>query len=92
MRVSLETLFASSPYLTDLAARHAEWFEAAREVAPDEALAGVLAEVGEAGCEAASEESIGRALRIAKGRVALLAAVAEVEERWTHGAGDRGAG
>ncbi|MGV3489858.1 MAG: bifunctional [glutamine synthetase] adenylyltransferase/[glutamine synthetase]-adenylyl-L-tyrosine phosphorylase [Devosia sp.] len=82
MTVSLETLLASAPYLADLATRHADWFAAARET-PDTALTALLADVRQAGTTAPDEDAIGRELRIAKGRVALLAAVSEVEGRWT---------
>lgn len=83
MKVALETLLSSAPYLRDLAERHADWFAAARKLSPDVALAAVLDQVTKAGQSAATEDEIGRELRIAKGRVALLAAVSEVEGRWT---------
>jgi len=83
MKVALQTLFDSAPYLSDLAGRHAEWFVASRDLSPDIALAAVLDQVRRAGDTAATEEEIGRELRIAKGRVALLAAVSEVEGGWT---------
>jgi glutamate-ammonia-ligase adenylyltransferase len=83
MTVSLETLFQFAPYLQGLAERHADWFTACRAVSPDTALQTVLLGVQRAGESAADEAEIGRELRIAKGRVALLAAVSEVEGRWT---------
>jgi glutamate-ammonia-ligase adenylyltransferase len=83
MKVALETLLASAPYLKDLADRHADWFAAALRLSPDTALAAVLDQVAKAGQAAMTEDEIGRELRIAKGRVALLAAVSEVEGRWT---------
>jgi glutamate-ammonia-ligase adenylyltransferase len=83
MTVSLETLLQGAPYLRDLAERHADWFAAARVLPPDDALAALLDAVREAGATAADEESIGRELRIAKGRVALLAAFSEVTGSWT---------
>ncbi len=83
MKVALETLLSSAPYLRDLAERHVDWFAAARRLSPDIALAAVLDQVAKAGQSAATEDEIGRELRIAKGRVALLAAVSEVEGRWT---------
>ncbi|MBN9310892.1 bifunctional [glutamine synthetase] adenylyltransferase/[glutamine synthetase]-adenylyl-L-tyrosine phosphorylase [Devosia sp.] len=83
MTVALQTLLDSAPYLKDLSERHAEWFAAASRQAPDAALAGVLDAVRVAGETAASEDDIGRELRIAKGRVALLAAASEVGGRWT---------
>ncbi len=82
MTVSVATLLDAAPYLADLAARHADWFVSARET-PDAAFAAVLADLSRAGAASAGEDDVARALRLAKGRVALLAAVAEVEERWT---------
>lgn len=83
MTVSLETLLESAPYLKGLAERHADWFAASRAISPDTALQTVLLGVKRAGESAADEATIGRELRIAKGRVALLAAVSEVEGSWT---------
>ena len=83
MTVARATLLDSAPYLKELAERHADWFAAATAQSPDAALAAVLDGVRTAGDVAATDEEIGRELRIAKGRVALLAAVSEVEGRWT---------
>jgi len=83
MTVSLETLLQSAPYLDGLAERHADWFAASRAISPDTALQTVLLGVKRAGETAADEADISRELRIAKGRVALLAAVSEVEGSWT---------
>jgi glutamate-ammonia-ligase adenylyltransferase len=83
MKVDLDTLLDSAPYLRELADRHAEWFAAALELSPDSVLAEVLDGVRHAGTTAASEEDVGRDLRVAKGRVALLAAVSEVGGKWT---------
>jgi glutamate-ammonia-ligase adenylyltransferase len=83
MTVSLEALLESAPYLNGLAERHAEWFAASRAISPDTALQTVLLGVKRAGETAADEAAISRELRIAKGRVALLAAVSEVEGNWT---------
>jgi len=83
MSVPLETLFESAPYLKGLTERHADWFAASRAISPDTALQTVLLGLKRAGESAADEAEIGRDLRIAKGRVALLAAVSEVEGSWT---------
>jgi glutamate-ammonia-ligase adenylyltransferase len=83
MSVPLDTLLASAPYLADLAQRHADWFAAARTLPPDAALGVVLAEVAEAGRTSETEEEVGKALRIGKGRVALLAAASETGGTWT---------
>jgi glutamate-ammonia-ligase adenylyltransferase len=83
MTVSLDTLLELAPYLKGLAERHADWFAASRAISPDIALQTVLLGVKRAGESAADEAEVSRELRIAKGRVALLAAVAEVEGNWT---------
>ncbi len=83
MTVTLTKLLDSAPYLKDLAERHADWFAATRTISPDTALATVLDGVRAAGETVETEDDISRELRIAKGRVALLAAVSEVEGRWT---------
>ena len=83
MTVPLAAILDSAPYLKELAERHADWFAAAREQEPDAVLADVLAAVRSAGETLAEDEDIGRELRIAKGRVALVAAVSEIEGRWT---------
>ncbi len=81
--LTLETLFDAAPYLAGLAERHADWFAASRAISPDTALQTVLLGVKRAGENATDEAEIARELRIAKGRVALLAAVSEVEGKWT---------
>jgi len=82
MTVSLATLLATAPYLAELADRHAEWLPGAM-AAPDAALAAVLAEIRAAGPVAADETAIAPILRNGKGRIALLAAAAEVTGAWT---------
>ena len=81
MTVTRETLLAASPYLRELAAREASWLETIGE--PDAALEEILAAVAAGGRAADDEAEIGRILRIAKGRAALVAATAEVEGDWT---------
>ena len=82
MPVPLDSLLAAAPYLRELHERHGGWLAGAL-AAPDDALARELAAVAVAGRSAADEPAIAAALRLAKGRVALLAAVAEVGGRWT---------
>jgi glutamate-ammonia-ligase adenylyltransferase len=81
MPVPLQTLIASAPYIAELHDRHGDWLASAGS--PHEALPAELGQVAAAGLTAATEEEIGRALRLAKGRIALLAAVAEVTGQWT---------
>jgi len=82
MPIPLETLLADAPYLADLAARHADWLVGARDD-PDRAFAGVIAEIRAA--EGLDEAALATLLRMGKGRVALLAAVAETGGQWTTG-------
>ncbi len=82
MPVPLDSLLAAAPYLRELHERHGGWLAEAL-AAPDDALARELAAVAVAGRSAADEPEIAAALRLAKGRVALLAAVAEVGGQWT---------
>jgi len=84
MAVSLDTLLAASPYLTELHARHREWFEAAGRADPDTALQVILAQLcGSGERDAASEIELGDGLRRLKQQVALLAAAAETDGRWS---------
>ena len=80
---TLASLLTEAPYLFDLARQHAAWLAEALQGDADTALAETLAAVGNAGREAVSEEDLAPILRQAKGRVALLAAVAEVGGAWT---------
>ena len=81
MPVSPEVLFAAAPYLAELHHKHGEWL--APFPSADAALAAALADIATAARDSADETAIGDALRLAKGRVALLAAVAEVTGQWT---------
>jgi len=82
MPVSLDTLLAAAPYLRDLHLRYGDWLGGAL-ADPDAGLATELAAVAAAGREAADELAVGAALRVAKGRIALLAAAAETGGQWT---------
>ncbi|MBS0563925.1 MAG: glutamine-synthetase adenylyltransferase [Proteobacteria bacterium] len=67
-----------SPFLAGLIGREADWLDAALALPPEEVLAGELARVRGLGSEA-----LGPALRLAKGRVALLAALCDLGGAWT---------
>ncbi len=82
MPVSLDTLFAASPYLRDLHTRHEDWLAGALG-APDEAMETELAGVANSWQAAGEEPELAARLRKAKGRVALLAAAAETAGLWT---------
>lgn len=79
---TLGPLLQSAPYLLDLSRSHAEWLADALERGPDAAFANLIAAVADAGTTE-DEAGLGQTLRIAKGRTALLAAVAETGGIWT---------
>ena len=76
-------LLESAPYLLALAQANVNWLIAALRDNPDGALIDILASVDAAGATAADEAALGPVLRIAKGRTALLAAIAETGGAWT---------
>jgi len=78
----LGPLLQAAPYLLGLARQHAEWLAGALDEGADPAFAGILADLGTAG-QAADEATLARQLRIAKGRTALLAAIAETGGAWS---------
>jgi len=80
---TLASLFTEAPYLFDLGRLHAGWLARVLVGDADAALAGVLGKVRDAGRAASEEEELSATLRQAKGRVALLAAVAEVGGAWS---------
>ncbi|MDB5507299.1 MAG: bifunctional [glutamine synthetase] adenylyltransferase/[glutamine synthetase]-adenylyl-L-tyrosine [Devosia sp.] len=83
MNVALHTLLADAPYLADLARVHADWFAVQPQDQPDAALADELADVRALGRSGAAEDVLSIGLRRAKGRIALLAAVAETGGGWS---------
>lgn len=78
----LGPLLESAPYLLGLARDHADWVAKMLADDPDKAFGGVLETVARAGIED-DETALGLALRVAKGRTALLAAIAETGGAWT---------
>ncbi|MFC0010371.1 bifunctional [glutamine synthetase] adenylyltransferase/[glutamine synthetase]-adenylyl-L-tyrosine phosphorylase [Devosia nitrariae] len=80
---TLPTLLEAAPYLMGLANTHADWLATALAGEPDTAMAAVLADLRAAGGENIEEAQLGTRLRVAKGRTALLAAVAETGGAWT---------
>ncbi len=82
MTVALDTLLEASPYLRELAALHGEWLRTALPD-PDGALGVELAALAERSAGTTDDGEVGRVLREAKARVALLAAAAETSGRWT---------
>ena len=79
---TLAPLLGSAPYLLDLTRKHAAWLAKTLEDDADDALNSLLAMVRETGRHA-DEGEVVRTLRIAKGRTALLAAIAETGDAWT---------
>lgn len=73
----LEGTAGCSPYLAGLMEREADWLETALSGSPEDALAGALALPDGQGSEA-----LGPILRMAKRRVALLAALADLGGVW----------
>ncbi|ODT81688.1 MAG: hypothetical protein ABS76_11065 [Pelagibacterium sp. SCN 64-44] len=78
----LGPLLEAAPYLLGLAQAHAGWLAEVLAGDADDAFARLLADVAEAG-RTGDETEVARTLRSAKGRTALLAAVAETGGVWT---------
>ncbi len=78
----LGPLLEQAPYLLGLARDHAEWLAVALNSSADEAFSELLVQIAETG-RTGGEAEVGLALRVAKGRTALLAAVAETGGAWT---------
>jgi glutamate-ammonia-ligase adenylyltransferase len=77
LRALLEGTAGCSPYLAGLMTREADWIEAALAGRPEDALEDALSLGAGVGSEA-----LGSALRQAKARVALLAALADLGGVW----------
>jgi len=80
---ALGPLMETAPYLFDLADANVAWLVEVFAQGPDTAFAAIIATVTEAGLAAADEDALSPVLRIAKGRTALLAAIAETGAAWT---------
>ncbi len=79
---AVSTLLESAPYLLELARTHATWLADVLSAEPDAASATLLDGVALAG-RTEDESTLSKSLRHAKGRTALLAAVAETGGAWT---------
>ena len=77
VRALLEGAAGCSAFLAGLIAREADWLEAALEVPPETAMAGILAEMPADGAAALADS-----LRIARRRAALLIALADLGGAW----------
>ncbi|MGV8855309.1 MAG: bifunctional [glutamine synthetase] adenylyltransferase/[glutamine synthetase]-adenylyl-L-tyrosine phosphorylase [Devosia sp.] len=76
-------LLESAPYLLALAQDNVDWLIAALADTPDGAFLDIIETVDAQGLAAIDEAALAPVLRIAKGRTALLAAVAETGGAWT---------
>ncbi|HET9067407.1 MAG TPA: glutamine-synthetase adenylyltransferase, partial [Amaricoccus sp.] len=76
-RALLEGAAGCSAFLAGLIEREADWLRAALDTAPEEALAGILA-----GMPAEGTAALADSLRIARGRTALLVALADLGGAW----------
>ena len=83
MPVIPEQLYRTSPYLAELRQNHALWLAEVVGLSADASLQKALTVVREGGRTAVGETELSLVLREAKGRVALLAALAETGEQWT---------
>ncbi|WP_332702139.1 bifunctional [glutamine synthetase] adenylyltransferase/[glutamine synthetase]-adenylyl-L-tyrosine phosphorylase [Devosia sp.] len=80
---TLGPLLESAPYLLALAQANADWLVATLADSADGAFTDIIDIVETLGRTATSEEALAPVLRIAKGRTALLAALAETGGTWT---------
>ncbi|WP_316359538.1 bifunctional [glutamine synthetase] adenylyltransferase/[glutamine synthetase]-adenylyl-L-tyrosine phosphorylase [Devosia sp.] len=80
---TLGPLLEVAPYLLALAQANADWLVTALADSADGAFADIIDIVDTLGRTASSEDALAPVLRIAKGRTALLAALAETGGAWT---------
>ncbi len=78
----LSGVFGNSPYLARLAARHPRTLAEILESGPDAAFEAIIADIGKIRPGGAESDDPGRLLRIAKGRVALITALADIAGAW----------
>ncbi|UJW85540.1 bifunctional [glutamine synthetase] adenylyltransferase/[glutamine synthetase]-adenylyl-L-tyrosine phosphorylase [Devosia sp. SL43] len=80
---TLGPLLEAAPYLLDLARANAEWLATTLTDTADGAFIDIVDIVDTLGRTAGDEDALAPVLRIAKGRTALLAALAEAGRVWT---------
>lgn len=80
---TLGPLLESAPYLLDLARDNVDWLVTTLADSADGAFTDIIDIVDTLGRTASSEDALAPVLRIAKGRTALLAALAETGGAWT---------
>ncbi|NNE88721.1 MAG: glutamine-synthetase adenylyltransferase [Silicimonas sp.] len=76
----LDGAAGSSPFLAGLIGKEATWLRSALQANPDEAFSMLMAETAEG-----DDKTLARDLRVAKGRVALLAGLADLGGVWALG-------
>lgn len=79
----LWAITSRAPYLADLCRKHPGFLASLLTNGPDQAAATCLADVKSAGEALSDEAALSAALRGAKGRIALLCALAEIGGVWT---------
>ena len=78
----LDGLFDHSSFLTECAIADPAFMQAVLEGGPDDAVSGVMAELAEFRRGGPDLAEIGRILRVAKRRIALATAVADIAQVW----------
>ncbi|MET3926159.1 bifunctional [glutamine synthetase] adenylyltransferase/[glutamine synthetase]-adenylyl-L-tyrosine phosphorylase [Devosia sp. 2618] len=82
-RSTLGPLLETAPYLLGLAQENADWLVTTLADSADGAFVDIIDVVETLGRSASNEDALAPVLRIAKGRTALLAAIAETGGVWT---------
>ncbi|HHG90295.1 MAG TPA: bifunctional [glutamine synthetase] adenylyltransferase/[glutamine synthetase]-adenylyl-L-tyrosine phosphorylase [Devosia sp.] len=79
----LGPLLSSAPYLLSLARGHTDFLAGLLQGEPQSLLQTVLVQIEAAGLNETDGKEFARVLRLAKGKIALLAAIAETGKAWT---------
>lgn len=80
---SLKLLLNNAPYIYDLSCKNSEWLINTLTQNPDRILGETLQDLTALGAELTPRQDLSAALRLAKSRVALLAAFSEVSGAWS---------
>ncbi len=81
-RALLAAIFGNSPYLTQIALREQSFICRIVAESPDQTLAATMVELWDDAGEADVKAELMRVLRVAKRRVAMLAAIADITGQW----------
>ncbi len=82
LRQLLACLFGNSPFLTQCAVRDPDWLRVIVEQSPDDAVDQIMTSLAEGRRADIDTGQVGRELRIAKRRLALAVAVADIAGVW----------